>query len=36
VVEELKLIDGTVVAIDSSKIYANGKVQEGQMKYLII
>jgi hypothetical protein len=27
--KELKLIDGTVVAIDSSKIYANGKVQEG-------
>lgn len=27
--KELKLIDGTVVAIDSSKIYAEGKVQEG-------
>lgn len=27
--KELKLIDGTVVAIDSSKIYADGKVQEG-------
>jgi len=27
--KQLKLIDGTVVAIDSSKIYAEGKVQEG-------
>jgi len=27
--KELKLIDGTVIAIDSSKIYAEGKVQEG-------
>lgn len=27
--KELKLIDGSVVAIDSSKIYAEGKVQEG-------
>ena len=27
--KELKLIDGSVIAIDSSKIYAEGKVQEG-------
>jgi len=27
--KELKLIDGSVVAIDSSKIYAEGEVQEG-------
>jgi len=27
--KELKLIDSTVIAIDSSKIYAEGKVQEG-------
>lgn len=27
--KELKLIDGTVLAIDSSKIYAEGKIQEG-------
>jgi hypothetical protein len=27
--KELKLIDGSVVAVDSSKIYAEGEVQEG-------
>jgi hypothetical protein len=27
--KELKLIDGSVVAIDSSKIYAEGEIQEG-------
>jgi hypothetical protein len=27
--KELKLIDGSVASIDSSKIYAEGKVQEG-------